>query len=258
MEDIRPQQFRKRRKKQGTYSVVSVCVDGTRPLVACSIAYTESTQRPSPPALPLTPESVEIVFSAGDLTKRKLGEELGIPSEHLKDPSSAADWWVKNGADRRWRRIIYELDRLGKTEIADVLMPCSEPPPGAWGVPIVLIKCVMSLHEGIKAPSRTTRVIVTGSKLLLLISITMMSAKLLRTHASDYWWHALRQGQQCRVSVSAHARTWSLSPESIRILECFQEEIAKTILELPKWYSNTAASMALCWISLHSICTIKK
>ena len=51
---------------------------------------------------------------------------------------------------------------------------------------------------------------------------------------------------------------WVLSPESIRMLECFQGEIAKRILKLPKWYSNSAAIIALGWNSLHSVCTIRK
>ena len=51
---------------------------------------------------------------------------------------------------------------------------------------------------------------------------------------------------------------WVLSPESIRMLESFQGEIAKRILQLPKWYSNTAAIVALGQNSLHSVCTIRK
>ena len=35
-------------------------------------------------------------------------------------------------------------------------------------------------------------------------------------------------------------------------------EIAKRILQLPKWYSNTAAIIVLGWNSLHSVCTIRK
>jgi hypothetical protein len=42
------------------------------------------------------------------------------------------------------------------------------------------------------------------------------------------------------------------------MLKCFQGEIAKRILKLPKWYSNTAAIVALGWNSLHSVCTIRK
>ena len=51
---------------------------------------------------------------------------------------------------------------------------------------------------------------------------------------------------------------WVLSPESIRMLESFQGEIAKRILQLPKWYSNTAAIVALGQNSLHSVYTIRK
>lgn len=47
---------------------------------------------------------------------------------------------------------------------------------------------------------------------------------------------------------------WVLSPESIRIL---QGEIAKMILELPKWYSNMAVSVTLGWNSLYSVCTME-
>ena len=51
------------------------------------------------------------------------------------------------------------------------------------------------------------------------------------------------------------AENWVMSAESIRMLECFQGEIA---IQLPKWYSNTTASAALGWNSLHSMCTIRK
>ena len=42
------------------------------------------------------------------------------------------------------------------------------------------------------------------------------------------------------------------------MLECFQGEVAKRILQLPKWYSNTAAIVALGWSSLHATCRIRK
>ena len=51
---------------------------------------------------------------------------------------------------------------------------------------------------------------------------------------------------------------WIMSAESIKMLECFQGEVAKRILQLPKWYSNTAAIVALGWSSLHATCTIRK
>ena len=49
-----------------------------------------------------------------------------------------------------------------------------------------------------------------------------------------------------------------MSTESLKKLECFQGEIAKRILKLPKWFSNTAACIVLGWNSIHSICTIRK
>ena len=41
------------------------------------------------------------------------------------------------------------------------------------------------------------------------------------------------------------------------MIDSFQGEITKRILHFPKWYSNTAAIVALGWKSLHSICTRK-
>ena len=46
-----------------------------------------------------------------------------------------------------------------------------------------------------------------------------------------------------------------LTSESIKKLECFQGEIAKRILQMPKQYSNKVACTAL---GFHSTCTIRK
>ena len=51
---------------------------------------------------------------------------------------------------------------------------------------------------------------------------------------------------------------WIMSDESIEKLERFQGEMAKRILQLPKWYSNKVACTALGWNSIHSLCTIRK
>ena len=51
---------------------------------------------------------------------------------------------------------------------------------------------------------------------------------------------------------------WIMSQTSLHKLENFQGEIAKRILKFPKWFSNTAAKIALGWPSMHSICTIRK
>ena len=51
---------------------------------------------------------------------------------------------------------------------------------------------------------------------------------------------------------------WILCGTSLQKLEKFQGEMTKRILKLPKWFSNTAAKIALGWHSMHSICTIMK
>ena len=85
--------------------------------------------------LHLSKENVTCLFRTGVLTRQGLFDDglgwwLDIPSNLHNNPPSAADWWLKQGEDRRWRRIIYSLDRDGKTEIADELIPYSEPPSG--------------------------------------------------------------------------------------------------------------------------------
>ena len=83
--------------------------------------------------LPLNVENVEYVFKNGVLLKgafpgyRAL---LDIPDILLNDPRGAANWWVTQGRDRRWRVIIHFLDCVEETELADELIPFSEPPSG--------------------------------------------------------------------------------------------------------------------------------
>ena len=65
--------------------------------------------------------------------------------------------------------------------------------------------------------------------------------------------------QLCVLPILLYGvENWVMSTEAIKKLECFQAEMAKRILQLPKWYSNTAANVALGWNSLHSTCTIRK
>ena len=78
------------------------------------------------------------------------------------------------------------------------------------------------------------------------------------------------QGSLSPVSASAIVQTcvlpillygvenWVMSSESTKKLERFQGEVAKIILQMPKWYSNKAACIALGWNSIHSMCTIRK
>ena len=98
--------------------------------------------------LPLTAENVACVFKTGVLTKcstifrashyLSFGELLGMHDDLINDPLRAAAWWVRQGKDRRWRLIIYYLDNVGETELADLLMPYSEPPSGVGDVYILI------------------------------------------------------------------------------------------------------------------------
>lgn len=79
----------------------------------------------------MTPENVATVFKTGILTNKDFSfRALGIPKDHLNNPLTAAQWWLKNGKNRSWRYIIYSLDKVGATRIADQLMPYSESPSG--------------------------------------------------------------------------------------------------------------------------------
>ena len=51
---------------------------------------------------------------------------------------------------------------------------------------------------------------------------------------------------------------WIFLAGSLQRLESFQQEVAKRILKLPCWYSNTAACVALDIKSMHSVCTVRK
>ena len=87
------------------------------------------------PVLPLTRENIETVFKTGVLTVKgdmyySFGQYLGIPDVYRTNPLTAAEWWIRNSKEKRWRSIIYNLDMVGQTAIADELMPYSEPPSG--------------------------------------------------------------------------------------------------------------------------------
>ena len=55
---------------------------------------------------------------------------LDIPDAHHTNPHTAAEWWMRNSENKRWRSIIWCLDQVGRTGIADELIPYSEPPSG--------------------------------------------------------------------------------------------------------------------------------
>ena len=85
--------------------------------------------------LPLNNYNVEQIFKTVPLTTSDrsgmyggstLGSLLGI---HHSDPVASAELYIK-GPDHSWRHIIYCLDRVDKTSVADELIPYTEPPAG--------------------------------------------------------------------------------------------------------------------------------
>ena len=83
--------------------------------------------------LPLNNYNVEQIFKTLSLTTSEdglsLGDWLGIPSSHHSDPVASAESYIK-GRHHSWRRIIYCVDRVDKTSVADELIPYTEPPAG--------------------------------------------------------------------------------------------------------------------------------
>lgn len=80
--------------------------------------------------LPLTTDNVVCAFKAVTGDSYRFHLLLGIPYQYRDHPLKAAEWWVAHGKDQSWKRIIYALDEVGQTEVADLLMPYSELPSG--------------------------------------------------------------------------------------------------------------------------------
>ena len=85
--------------------------------------------------LSLNNYNVEQIFKTVSLTiscnrgGSTLGGLLHIPSSHHSDPVASAEWYIK-GPHHSWRYIIWCLDRVDKTSVADELIPYTEPPAG--------------------------------------------------------------------------------------------------------------------------------
>ena len=88
--------------------------------------------------LPLNNYNVEQIFKTVSLTTSSsrggstLGGYLGmilLPSSHRSDPVASAEFYIK-GRHHSWRAIIYGLDKIDKTSVADELIPYTEPPAG--------------------------------------------------------------------------------------------------------------------------------
>ena len=83
---------------------------------------------------PLTVDSVREVFkNTCDLSL--LCIYLGIPHYKSSDAATAAEYYVNHSrVHRRGTRIIWDLDEIGDTALADSIMSCAEPSTGMWSV----------------------------------------------------------------------------------------------------------------------------
>ena len=83
---------------------------------------------------PLTVDSVREVFkNTSDLST--LYFYLNIPRDKKSDAATAAEYYVNHSrVYRRGRRIIWGLDEIDDTALADSIMSCAEPSTGMWSV----------------------------------------------------------------------------------------------------------------------------
>ena len=83
---------------------------------------------------PLTVDSVREVFkNTSNLSL--LCSCLYIPLDKRSDAATAAEYYVNHSRQyRRWRGIIWYLDVIGDTALADSIMSCAEPSTGMWSV----------------------------------------------------------------------------------------------------------------------------
>ena len=89
--------------------------------------------------LPLTKYNVEQIFKTVSLNTISryggghLGFWIGIQCRRELDPGAAAASYMKGKyIPPSWRRIIFSLDTVDNTSVADELIPYSEPPAGVW------------------------------------------------------------------------------------------------------------------------------
>ena len=84
-----------------------------------------------PTALPLTPEKARYVFD----NTRDLGDlcyYLNIPNDKRNNAASASEHFIQSTEPMKIRKMIWCLDCIGDTALADTVMECAEPPAGMY------------------------------------------------------------------------------------------------------------------------------
>ena len=84
-----------------------------------------------PTALPLTPEKARYVF----MNTRNLGVlcvHLNFPVDKRNNAASASEHFMQSKQPMKVRTMIWTLDFIGDTALADTVMECAEPPAGMY------------------------------------------------------------------------------------------------------------------------------
>ena len=84
-----------------------------------------------PTALPLTPEKAGFVFeNTHDLGA--LCRILDIPGDKRNNAASASEHFIQSTEPMKVRKMVFWLDYIGYTVLADTVMECAEPPAGMY------------------------------------------------------------------------------------------------------------------------------
>jgi len=85
-------------------------------------------------ATPFTVDNVRPIFEKTRNLER-LCDYLSIPDDKRTNAATAAEWYVNHSTwTRTWQWMIYSLDMMGETALADSIMDHAEPPAGVWCV----------------------------------------------------------------------------------------------------------------------------
>ena len=80
--------------------------------------------------VPLSVDKVQALFEKTNNLAR-LCRYLEIPHDKCGDAATAAEYYVNNDTGRRgWRWLIWFLDSIGDTDLANSIMEYAEPPEG--------------------------------------------------------------------------------------------------------------------------------
>lgn len=84
--------------------------------------------------VPLTVENVQAVFEKTSDLEKLCRYWLEIPDDKCGDAATAAIYFVNHDTGyKRWRWIVWFLDCIGDTTLADSLVDCAEPHAGVCG-----------------------------------------------------------------------------------------------------------------------------